>query len=123
MDQSNPSINSDTPEDYGFLERFKTLGILIVVLMYVLVIVFYFLKINTNFNPPNLIFILNLIFVFIPNVSYSIYRSKKLFKHRKLVCFMGGCWYTFIWASCSIELFDINVCTYKCKRQQLFPLL
>ncbi len=68
MDQSIPPAESDSTNIYVFLERFKIPALLLVVFMYVLVIIFYFMDINVKYNPTNLIFILNLIFVFIPSL-------------------------------------------------------
>jgi PAS domain S-box-containing protein len=68
LDQSTPPAESDSKKIYVFLERLKIPALLLVVLMYVLVIIFYFMDNNVKYNPNNLIFILNLIFVFIPSL-------------------------------------------------------
>ncbi len=80
MDQSTSQIESDSTKIYVFLERLKIPALLIVVFMYVLVIIFYFLNNNVKYNPTNLIFILNLIFVFIPSLFIAFIALRSFFR-------------------------------------------
>lgn len=64
MKQYNSRPQSeDMQEYYGYLERLKFPGLLIVIFTFFLTILFYFLNISASYEPAYLTFILNLIFV------------------------------------------------------------
>ena len=80
MDKNkSPYLKSEVHDAYGFLGRLKTPALWLVILMYILVMIFYFLNINIKFNPTNLTFILNIIFVFIPSLIIALIAARSFF--------------------------------------------
>ena len=73
MNPDNSWLKSDNQqENYGYLNRFKSLGWLIVIFTLFLTIIFWFLNIDTSYDPVYLIFILNIAFVAIPSFFIAI---------------------------------------------------
>ncbi|WP_414469377.1 PAS domain S-box protein [Methanobacterium sp. ACI-7] len=67
MNKDKPISRSVQEENYGFMERFKLLGLLIIIIIFILNALFLFLNINTRYDPPYLLLFLNVIFISIPS--------------------------------------------------------
>ena len=68
IDKSLISGSKDNKEDFAFIEKLKIPGLAIVVLIVFLTILFYIMDIEASYEPENLIFFLNIIFVGIPSI-------------------------------------------------------
>jgi hypothetical protein len=76
MNQS-PLFESDVnQENLGFIAKLKIPALIIVILMLVLTLVFYILNFNGIYNPTDLLFSLNLIFIFIPALVIAYISSR-----------------------------------------------
>lgn len=60
MNQDKPISQKD---NYGFLERSKLPGLLLIIILFILTALFLFLNINTRYDPPYLLLFLNVTFI------------------------------------------------------------
>ena len=68
IDTSLISESEDNKKNFAFIEKLKIPGLAIVILIVFLTILFYIMDIETSYDPANLIFILNIIFVGRPSI-------------------------------------------------------
>ena len=68
IDTSLISKSEGNKENFAFIEKLKIPGLAIVIFIVFLTFLFYIMDIESSYDPANLIFILNIIFVGVPSI-------------------------------------------------------
>jgi PAS domain S-box-containing protein len=80
MDIDSALISESPENEFTFIEKLKIPGLAIVILIVFLTFLFYFLDIEASYDPENLSFFLNLIFIGIPSVIIAFVAMRSFLK-------------------------------------------
>jgi len=80
IDKSLISESKGNEKNFAFIKKLKIPGLAIVILIVFLTFLFYFLDIGTSYDPENLSFILNLIFIGITSVIIAFVALRSFLK-------------------------------------------
>ena len=74
------SSTDSSQEDYGLLESLKIPALGVVILLVILTIIFYFLNLSISYEPENLSFSLNLVFIGLPSFFIAFIAARSFMR-------------------------------------------